>query len=81
MLALHKVKFKLAPGVGTSSGSRIVQNLLRCLAQYCARTWTYLVICLRNAAQWHLWRCSQSQEVVSCGVALGCSSYLRQRGA
>ena len=35
----------------------------------------------RDAAQWHLWRCSQSQEVVPCGVALGFSGYLCQRGA
>ena len=28
-----------------------------------------------------LLRFSQSQEVVSCGIALDCSSYLRQRGA
>lgn len=35
----------------------------------------------RNTNQWHLRRCSQSHEVVSCGVALGCSSYLRQSGA
>jgi hypothetical protein len=35
----------------------------------------------RNAAQWRLWRCSQSREVVSCGVALGCSSYLCRRSA
>ena len=36
MLTLHKVKSKVSPGVGTSSGSRIDQNLLRCLAVSCA---------------------------------------------
>src|SRR5260370_40594170 len=36
MVTLHKVQSKLAPGVGTSSGARISQKLLRCLPVSCA---------------------------------------------